>query len=342
MSIHAHQPQGQVASTQPPGVEPVAGGVRTATPRSSGAASALIGTHRRDVLIGAGGLTFAVGQLLAAVAMLLLLLETLHSYLPAGLPIGYGLYLLAAIAEMAGVAVLAAGFFVDDDRRWPRLATGALLVALGFACEFAGGTTLAVEDLVHHSPGRLSASTTITALAAVPFVVGAVIAGRAFRARRDDPAVGARRDRSLAASSGVLAGAVVMMAVAAILRLDFYSGISVIPGAFTTALGFGIAGGFVIAAGLVVGVVAFSRSDPSEVRRVARRDMLFWIAVAVAFVGFLVQFVAGIAATSSGSGIVFAGKDLAAAWLSTFQALAACGALVCAGIGFFLSARARG
>ena len=339
MSTHAHHPQGQAASTQPPSVEPVDGGVRAATPRSSGAASAPIGTHRRDVLIGAGGLTFTVGQLLAAVATLLLLLETLHSYLPAGLPIGHGLYLLAQIAEMAGVAVLAAGFFVDDDRRWPRLATGALLVALGAACEFAGGTTLAVVELVHHAPGKDSASTIITALAAVPFGVGAVIAGRAFRARRDDPAVGARRDRRLAASSGAFAGTAVMTAVAAILQLDLYSGISVIPGGFTTALAFGIAGQFIIAAGVVVGVVAFSLSDPSEVRRVARRDMLLWIAVAVAFVGSLIQFIAGIAATSSGSGIVFGGKDLAAAWLNTFQALVACGALVCAGIGFFLSAR---
>ena len=115
-----------------------------------------------------------------------------------------------------------------------------------------------------------------------------------------------------------------------------------IPGGYTTALGFGIAGGFIIAAGYVVGVVAFGRSDRSEVRRVARRDMLLSIAVAVAFVGYLVVFIAGIAATSSGSGIVVAGNEVAAAWLSTFQALAACGALVCAGIGFFLSARARG
>ena len=342
MSTHAHHPQGQVASTQPPSVEPVAGGDRTAMPRPSGTASALIATHRRDVLIGAGGLTFTVGQLLLAVATLLVLLETLHSYLPAGLPIGHGLYLLAAIVEMAGLAVMAAGFFVDDDRRWPRLATGALLVALGVACEFAGATTLAVEYLVHHASGKLSASMIITALAAVPFIVGAVIAGRAFRARRDGPAVKARRDRLLAASSGALAGAAVMAAVAAILQLDFYSGISSIPGGYTTALGFGIAGQFIIAAGVVVGVVAFSWSDPSEVRRVARRDMLLCIAVAVAFVGCLVQFIAGIAGTSSGSGIVLAGKELAAAWLMTFQALAACGALVCAGIGFFLSARARG
>lgn len=132
-----------------------------------------------------------------------------------------------------------------------------------------------------------------------------------------------------------------LTAIAAILLLDLYSGVSLIPSGYTTALGFEIAGQFIIAAGLVVGAVALSRSGPSEIARVTRRDGLLWIAVAIASVGYLIQFIAGVAGTSSGSGIVLGGKELTAAWLKVFQALASSGALVCAGLGFLMSARAR-
>lgn len=336
----ARQLQTEDASAQPRNVE---SGVTAPAPEPSTSAPGplLVGTRRRDVLIGAGGLTFAVAEILATVAALLLLLNVLHSYLPAGLPVGRGLDLVAQLAQLVGVTVLASGFLVDSDRRWVRLAAGALLVALGAASKFAGVTTIAVEFLVHHGPGKISASYIIEALAAVPVSVGALIAWRAFVARRGQPAQEARRDRRLVATSVAFLGAAVLTAIAAILLLDLYSGVSLIPSGYTTALGFEIAGQFIIAAGLVVGAVALSRSGPSEIARVTRRDGLLWIAVAIASVGYLIQFIAGVAGTSSGSGIVLGGKELTAAWLKVFQALASSGALVCAGLGFLMSARAR-
>ena len=334
------QLQGEDPS-QPPRVQPGAAPAPVPVQAPFASALPLLGTRRRDVLLGAGGLTFALGQLLATVAAFLLLLNNLHSFLPAGLPVGHGLDLVAQIAELAGVTVLASGFLVDDDRRWVRLASGSMLVALGAAFEFAAVATIAVEYLVHHAPSKLSASYIIAALAAVPVSIGALIARRAFAARQGKSAEEARRDHRLVATSAAFVGGAVLTAVAAILLIDFSAGISLIPGGYTTALGFVVAGEFIIAAALVVGVVAFRGSGPSEVARVARRDGLLWKAIAVAFVGYLVQFVAGVAGIGSGSGIVLAGNELAAAWLTTFQALAASGGLVCAGLGFFISARRR-
>jgi hypothetical protein len=289
-------------------------------------------------------ITLAVGLFLTTIGSLLTLIDNIHTYVPAGVGVGRGFEFVDGVLSTAALAVLGGAFYVSDARRYPRLATGALLLALAFAALFVADVTLAVEYLTHHASSTLSAATIVGALTAVPVTIAGLFARAALTEYRSADAAGlARRDGRLGGAAAVAAGGTLLLAVSTILQTVYFSDAGA-PGGFTTGLGMQVASAFLITASLATAAVAFwaaTRLAPSPATHVARRDGLLWGAALIGAIAYLWQFIGWVVATSSGADVILDGKEVAAGWLSAVQGIAWCAGLACAAVAFFVGRRAR-
>jgi hypothetical protein len=303
------------------------------------------GLARRDALLAGAGVALAVGLILATIGSLLTLIDNIHTYVPAGVGVGHGFQFVDGVLSTAALAMFGMAFYLADIRRYGRLATGALLLALSFAASFVAEVTLAVEYLTHHASGTLSAATIVAALAAVPVAVAALFARATFSAYRPaDPAGLTGRDGRLGAAAAVGAGGTLLLAISIILETVYFSDGGA-PGGFTTGLGMQAASTFVLTAAVLTGAIAFwaaTRPSLPPSSHVARRDGLLSLAALIAAVAYLFLFIGWVVTTSSGADVIFDGKEVAAGWLSAVQAFAWCGGLLCAAVAFFLGRRVRG
>jgi hypothetical protein len=318
--------------------------IPSARPRMGIGPGSLRGFGRRDTLLAVAGITLAVGLFLATIGSLLTLIDNIHPYVPAGVGVGHGFEFLDGAFSTAALAVLGGAFYVADARRYPRLATGTLLLALAFAALFVADVTLSVEYLTHHVSSTLSAATIVGALTAVPVTIAGLFARAALTEYRSADAAGlARRDGRLGGAAAVAAGGTLLLAVSTILQTVYFSDAGA-PGGFTTGLGMQAASAFLITASLATAAVAFwaaTRHALPPASHVARRDGLLWVAALIGAIAYLWLFIGWVVATSSGADVILDGKEVAAGWLSAVQGFAWCAGLAGAAVAFFLGRRAR-
>jgi hypothetical protein len=292
----------------------------------------------RDTLAGWGAAALAFGAVLVTAAAVLDMTEVLHSGIPAGLGVGHGLIVLSGALSVIALGVVSAGFFAAARARFNLLGAGALLVAVAFFAQLAGGAVISVVYLQHHANGKLSASAVLVSLAALPVVIAGVIAWRTFAAYNRVGSQPQSRDVKLGVAAATAALATVLLGASEILLNVLYSDLGV-PSGYTGGGWVQIAGEFVLGAGVIAVAVAFltARTSADPDGRVRRRDGVLAGGVLVLAFSYMLQFTGGAIAASSGAHTVLSSKELAVAWLNASQSFIGCAAFAIAALGLLMS-----
>jgi hypothetical protein len=235
--------------------------------------------------------------------------------------------------------IAAVGFLGDQALRARRLASGAIVAAIGFTAELAYGAISTAIDATHHADGKTIASDALQAAGAIGFIAGALLVAVAFARYAAQPA---RRDGLLGGAALVLSPAYALLTVASILTVILYSDLG-ITGALPSGLDVAASGQGVAIFAAIVGAVAFfirSKQRPGPNRIASNRDRLLATATSAFTVAFLLTAIGTMISAGALSTPGVSGEIIAASWLAgvqylgfTIAAISASVALALSGVG---------